>query len=218
MISLTEENYLKSIFHLQETGSPVSTNRLAEKMNTRAASVTDMLKKLKNKKFLTYEKYYGCKLTPKGRKFAVSVIRRHRLWEYFLVEKLGFDWHEVHEIAEQLEHVQASGLTEKLEAYLGHPKTDPHGDPIPDQEGNFERMSNAPLSDWPLQKPAVIEAVGEQSHGLHQAMTRKHLKIGTNVKVDFRNAFDGSIDLLVEGQITTTIGHNMATNIYVKEA
>src|SRR3954471_19141026 len=135
--SVSKENYLKAIFHLQQDNQSVSTNALAESLQTRPASVTDMLKKLKEQRLLQYEKYKGVKLTHEGRKVAILIIRKHRLWEYFLVEKLGFGWEEVHEIAEELEHISSKKLIDRLDEYLNFPQTDPHGDPIPDIDGKI---------------------------------------------------------------------------------
>lgn len=138
MYSLAEENYLKAIFkHSHGQAGPVSTNRLAAELNTRAASVTDMLKKLSAKKLISYERYKGVSLTQKGRKVAVTTVRKHRLWEYFLHEKLKFGWNEVHEVAEQLEHINSELLIDRLEEFLGYPRTDPHGEPIPTKDGEF---------------------------------------------------------------------------------
>src|SRR5688500_1611165 len=139
MLSNTEENYLKAIYHLSESGSKaVLTNEIAEAISTKAASVTDMIKKLSAKNLIAYEKYYGVELTTPGKTEALLIIRKHRLWETFLVQKLGFTWDEVHEVAEQLEHIQSSLLIEKLDEFLGYPKMDPHGEPIPDNNGKLK--------------------------------------------------------------------------------
>lgn len=147
MLSYTEENYLKTIYQLESLSQgKVNTNAISEKLTTTPATVTDMLQKLADKKLLNYQKYYGVNLTPLGKKRAINVIRKHRLWELFLYEKLGFDWDEVHEIAEQLEHIQSEKLVQKLYTYLDNPKTDPHGDPIPDEKGNFPILNTVQLS------------------------------------------------------------------------
>src|ERR1043166_5061225 len=135
--SASKENYIKAIYHLQQDQSSVSTNALAQALQTKAASVTDMLKKLKTQKLLQYEKYKGVKLTNEGRRVAIHIIRKHRLWEFFLVHKLGFGWEEVHEIAEELEHITSKKLIDRLEEYLDFPQADPHGDPIPDGQGRM---------------------------------------------------------------------------------
>jgi DtxR family Mn-dependent transcriptional regulator len=133
--SFTEENYLKAIYKLSRKGdSGVSTNALAERMDTKASSATDMIKRLSTKKLVDHKKYQGVTLTEKGRKVAVDIIRKHRLWEVFLVEHLGFGWDEVHDVAEQMEHISSPLLVERLDRFLNHPKYDPHGGPIPDAE------------------------------------------------------------------------------------
>src|ERR1700741_1998079 len=163
MLTYTEEDYIKGIYHLQQTHSIVSTNQLASVLEATPASVTDMLKKLKAKKLLNYEKYKGFHLTAEGRKLSVNIVRRHRLWEYFLVEKLHFGWDEVHEVAEELEHIDSRKLVEKLDAYLGHPKFDPHGDPIPDINGKIVPHAQLKLTDLPINTPAEVCSVGSQS-------------------------------------------------------
>src|SRR6187399_2758629 len=147
--STSEENYLKTIFHLQTKDENVSTNELAEKLKAKPASITDMMKKLKTRKLVNYQPYQGFRLTSEGKKVALGIIRRHRLWEYFLSEKLKFEWDEVHEVAEELEHVSSRKLIDKLDEFLGHPRFDPHGDPIPDVHGKMldhERVSLADLA------------------------------------------------------------------------
>src|SRR5690606_19085975 len=146
MLSFTEENYLKAIYRLSEGGTrAVLTNALAETMNTRAASVTDMVKKLSTKNLISYEKYYGVKITRQGKNEALMVVRKHRLWETLLVEKLNFNWDEVHEVAEQLDHIQSSLLIEQLDEFLGHPSVDPHGHPIPDKNGRIIEVKHVQL-------------------------------------------------------------------------
>src|ERR1700744_6299516 len=151
-ISASKENHLKAIFHLQQEQGLVTTNALAAALNTRPASVTDMLKKLKEQKLLNYERYKGFKLTTEGRKAALQIIRKHRLWEYFLVKKLQFGWDEVHEIAEELEHISSRELIDRLDAFLGFPENDPHGDPIPDSQGRLQIRRQLSLSQLPLGK------------------------------------------------------------------
>ena len=147
MLSYTEENYIKAIYHLADGGKKtVLTNEIAEVMKTKAASVTDMIKKLSQKNFISYEKYYGVKMTKHGKNEALTIIRKHRLWETFLVQKLQFNWDEVHEIAEQLEHIQSPLLIEKLDAFLNYPKADPHGEPIPDSNGKVQVQAQGCLA------------------------------------------------------------------------
>src|SRR5687767_1418769 len=153
MLSFTEENYLKTIYRLSEGGAKaVLTNEIAELMSTKPASVTDMVKKLSLKNLIGYEKYYGVKITKHGKSEALMVIRKHRLWETFLVEKLNFSWDEVHDVAEQLEHIQSNLLIEKLDEFLGFPTSDPHGHPIPDKNGKIQQVRQVPLAESALSK------------------------------------------------------------------
>src|SRR6187401_2884694 len=161
--STSEENYLKTIFHLQTKDENVSTNELAEKLKAKPASITDMMKKLKTRKLVNYQPYQGFRLTPEGKKVALSIIRRHRLWEYFLSEKLKFNWDEVHEVAEQLEHVSNKKLVDKLDEFLAYPKFDPHGDPIPDTNGKMETSKQISLSEMQINKTARICLIANQS-------------------------------------------------------
>src|ERR1700749_3871395 len=164
MLSLTEENYLKAIYKLMELdGDVISTNAIAEKMNTKAASVTDMLKKLADKKLINYAKYQGVTLTSAGENVAVHIIRRHRLWEYFLVEKLHFKWDEVHDMAEEMEHISSRELIDRLDKFMGYPKYDPHGDPIPDCDGHFTHDELRPISSMKLQQAGIISGVRDHS-------------------------------------------------------
>src|SRR6476660_6464726 len=154
--STSEENYIKTIYHLQNGQNTVSTNALAEKLSTKPASVTDMMKKLKTKKLLHYQPYQGFRLSNEGKKVALGIIRRHRLWEYFLAEKLKFNWDEVHAVAEDMEHVSSKKLIDNLDEFLGYPRFDPHGDPIPDVHGKIEISKQICISGLPLNKQAVV--------------------------------------------------------------
>lgn len=214
--SASQENYLKAIFHLQTQDGVVTTNELAEELQTRAASVTDMLKKLKDQKLLMYEKYKGFRLSQEGRKVAIQIIRKHRLWEHFLVEKLQFGWDEVHEIAEELEHISSKKLIDRLDEYLGFPKFDPHGDPIPDSNGKFERVEQVSLLELPLNKMAEISGVTNQSTEILELLKHKNLAIGTKLEVKKRFAFDSSMEIKIKNQPTVTISMEVAKNIFVR--
>ena len=214
--STSQENYLKAIFHLQSQEGVVTTNELAAELQTRAASVTDMLKKLKDQKLLIYERYRGFKLSADGRKVAVQIIRKHRLWEYFLVEKLKFGWDEVHEMAEELEHISSKKLIDRLDEYLGFPKSDPHGDPIPDGNGKFERIEQVNLLQLPLNQWAEICSVTNQSSGILELLSHKNLAIGTRLEVKRKFAFDNSLEIKTRNQPAVTISEEVAKNIFVK--
>lgn len=215
--SVAEENYIKAIYHLQQADGNVTTNELATELNTKAASVTDMLKKLKAKKLLNYEKYQGFRLSAEGRKVALGIVRKHRLWEYFLVEKLQFGWDEVHEVAEELEHVQSKKLVEKLDAFLDYPKFDPHGDPIPDSAGKMAAQKQVNLIDLPLNEPAEIVSVGSQSTELLELLKHKHLGMGTVLEVKKRFSFDHSIEIKIRGQQPFIISQQLAQALFVKK-
>jgi DtxR family Mn-dependent transcriptional regulator len=213
-ISNSEENYIKTIFHLQEDTEKVNTNAVAEKLNTRPASVTDMMKKLSAKKLLDYQPYKGFSLSGEGRKVALGIVRRHRLWEYFLVEKLQLGWDEVHEIAEELEHVSSKRLIDKLDEYLGYPKFDPHGDPIPDSKGKLRRSNEILLHQLPPNQRAEVCRVGNQSVEMLELLQHKNIRIGTKLEVKNNFSFDGSIEVKVKN-ITVTISEQLAQNIFV---
>ncbi|MFC7356266.1 metal-dependent transcriptional regulator [Jejudonia soesokkakensis] len=216
MFTLAEENYLKAIFHLEGTqNKEVSTNAIAEVMETKPSSVTDMVQKLAEKKVLSYKKYKGTQLTPHGKKVAANVIRKHRLWEVFLVEKLKFHWDEVHEIAEQLEHIQSEELIERLNKFLGNPDFDPHGDPIPDKDGNIKKTEKKLLSELQKRQQGVCVGVKESSPEYLQYLDKKNISIGTKIIVLGKEFFDGSMVIQV-GKDQFFISKIIAENLYVQ--
>jgi DtxR family Mn-dependent transcriptional regulator len=210
----SEENYLKAIFHLQGKEGTVTTNALAEKLQTKPASVTDMMKKLSAKKLLNYKPYYGFSLSTEGRKTALFIIRRHRLWEYFLSEKLKFDWNEVHALAEELEHVSSKQLIDRLDNYLGHPQFDPHGDPIPDQKGKMKNVNRVSLFDLPFNQTAEVRQVTNQSKEMLELLEHKNITLGTKLEVKKHFDFDHSVELKIK-TTTLTISEQLAKNIFV---
>lgn len=212
--STSEENYLKAIHHLQEESDTVSTNDLAEKLSTKAASVTDMTKKLSVKGLLDYTPYYGFSLTTEGKKIALFIIRRHRLWEFFLSQKLGFSWEEVHLLAEELEHVSSKKLIDRLDEFLGFPPYDPHGDPIPDSKGKILLRNNLPLALLPKNKQAEVCQVTNQSAEMLELLKHKNIGIGTRLEVKKHFPFDQSIELKIKTK-TVTISEQLAKNIFV---
>lgn len=213
--STSEENYIKAIYHLQKEGS-VTTNELAAELETRPASVTDMMKKLRTKKLVHYEAYKGFRLTAEGKKLALLIIRRHRLWEFFLAEKLKFSWDEVHVVAEDLEHVSSKKLIDKLDEFLGFPRYDPHGDPIPDANGKIETGKQVCLADLPLNKQATVCYVSDQSSEMLELLSHKKIGIGTKLEIKKRFSFDQSLEIKIRQQSATTISGDLAKNIFVK--
>jgi DtxR family transcriptional regulator, Mn-dependent transcriptional regulator len=214
--SIAEENYIKAIWHLQHNDSNVTTNELAAALQTKPASVTDMLKRLKEKKILNYEPYYGVKLNADGKKIALSIIRKHRLWEFFLVEKLKFNWDEVHAIAEELEHVSSIELIERLDNFLGNPRFDPHGDPIPDHSGKIESINQITLNELNQHTAATVTGVGNQSTSLLELLNKKNISIGTKLEIKQRNSFDASIEIKIRNQPLITLSEQLAKKIFVK--
>ena len=216
-ISFTEENYLKVIHRLSEaTLEDISTNAVAEQMQTKAASVTDMLRKLADKGWVNYQKYQGVRLSPTGEKIALSIVRKHRLWELFLVEKMGFNWDEVHEIAEQLEHIESDELVNKLDEYLGFPKTDPHGDPIPNKDGILPELAYSQLSDIKANKTCKLMGVAQDSTVFLQLLTKLNLSLGAKLDIQEINEFDRSIFVSINDAAPIFISHEVAKNILVK--
>jgi DtxR family transcriptional regulator, Mn-dependent transcriptional regulator len=213
--STSEENYIKAIFHLQRQEETVTTNELANELKTKPASVTDMMKKLKVKKLLHYQPYQGFRLSSEGSKVALGIIRRHRLWEYFLAEKLKFSWDEVHEVAEDLEHVSNKKLIDKLDEYLGFPRIDPHGDPIPDANGKIEISKKICLTELPLNIPAVVSSVSDQSSEILELMQHKKIAIGTRLEVKMKFDFDNSMEVRINRQPAFTISEQLAKNIFL---
>lgn len=220
--STSEENYIKTIFHLQNGQNTVTTNALAEKLSTKPASVTDMMKKLKAKRLLHYQPYQGFRLSSEGKKVALDIIRRHRLWEYFLAEKLKFKWDEVHVVAEDLEHVSSKKLVDKLDEYLGYPKFDPHGDPIPDSLGKMENSKQINLTELAVNKPAEVCRVVNQSDEMLELLQHKKITIGARVEVKRKFEFDHSIEIrlrqskkISSDQPSFSISEQLAKNIFV---
>ncbi len=213
--TISEENYIKSIYHLQQDTGLVNTNSLAAEMKTRPASVTDMLKKLKSKKLLQYEKYKGFKLNEAGKKAALDVVRKHRLWEYFLVEHLKFDWDKVHPIAEELEHVSSEELVQRLDNFLGNPLFDPHGDPIPDKNGKIPVINQQKLSDIPLKVMMTVSSVRNQTVQMLEMLNHYNIALGTQIMVLKKFEFDGSLEIKVLKQSACIISEQVAKNVFV---
>ncbi|MEM9362651.1 MAG: metal-dependent transcriptional regulator [Bacteroidota bacterium] len=213
----SEENYIKTIFHLGgNTSTPISTNAIAEQMETKPSSVTDMSKKLAEKGLVYHKKYQGVSLTDLGVKMALSIIRKHRLWEVFLVEKLDFTWDEVHEVAEQLEHIKSEKLIDQIDALLGYPKYDPHGDPIPSKDGEFMERDKQLLSDMPMLSKGVCVGVKDTSPTFLKFLDKNQIALGNTIQVLDIEDFDQSLSILVNDK-KLNISHQIAANLYVKK-
>lgn len=217
-MTFSEENYLKTIYHLTTIlDSEVSTNAIAEKMETKASSVTDMLKKLADKNLINYKKYQGVSLTNEGELMAKMIVRKHRLWEVFLVEKLQFSWDEVHDIAEQLEHIKSEQLVNKLDDFLGNPIEDPHGDPIPDRKGKIVKTEKLLLSELAENQTGICVGVKDTSSEFLKYLDKQGIALGSVIEFLSKETFDLSLRIKVNGT-ELTISNKIASNLYVKKA
>ena len=212
-MTLSEEDYLKVIYHItRETGTEVSTNAIANRIQTKASSVTDMLKKLSEKDLIHYKKYQGVKLTGEGKILAAKIVRKHRLWEVFLVEKLNFSWDEVHEVAEQLEHIKSGKLVAELDRFLGHPETDPHGDPIPDEHGNIRDLDKMILASCKKGEQGICIGVKDTSAQFLQYLDKVGIALGNTIQVIEKEPFDSSMKVRNNNAELT-----VSANIYLKK-
>lgn len=217
MRTFSEENYLKAIWKLiGPEEEPVSTNAIAAAVQTKAASVTDMLKKLSDKKLIDYTPYKGVSLTKEGQRAAAEVVRKHRLWEVFLVEQLGFGWDEVHDIAEQLEHIQSEALTEKLDRFLGFPKVDPHGDPIPDKSGKIAGEPGFALALAGQLKTVVVTGVSDHSSSFLRFLDSNNIRLGDTILIREITEYDQSMTIQLKSKKLLHISHEVSRNILVR--
>ena len=216
MLSHAEENYLKAIFKISEKeGKSASTNAIASEMQTTAASVTDMLRRLAEKNLIDYAKYRGVQLTEEGGRVATALIRKHRLWEVFLMEKLGFAWDEVHELAEQLEHVQGNTLVERLDVFLGHPRFDPHGDPIPDAQGRWAFRPQVLLSQMKPGDAGAVTGVNDHSAAFLQYLDQLGIALGVRLELLERIPFDQSVRIRTPEGAERTLSEKVGQNLFL---
>ncbi len=215
-MTFSEENYLKTIYHLTIiSDSEISTNAIAEKMETKASSVTDMLKKLAEKDLVNYKKYQGVSLTEQGKIAAKMIVRKHRLWEVFLVDKLDFSWDEVHDIAEQLEHIKSEKLINKLDDFLGNPTEDPHGDPIPDANGQIVKIEKQLLSELHENQAGICVGVKDTSSEFLKYLDKQGIALGSKIEIIGKETFDLSLKIKVDNK-DLTISNKIASNLFVK--
>jgi DtxR family Mn-dependent transcriptional regulator len=217
MFSQSEENYLKAIYHLSLISNKgITTNAIAKKLETKASSVTDMVQKLSEKELIIYKKYQGVILTEFGKKTAANIVRKHRLWEVFLVEKLNFSWDEVHDVAEQLEHIKSQKLIQELDSFLGFPTHDPHGDPIPDDKGNLKTIEKSLLSSLGKNESGFFVGVIDSSSEFLQFLDKKGITLGKEITVLEKEDFDDSVFILIDDK-KLSISQKIATNLFVKK-
>jgi DtxR family Mn-dependent transcriptional regulator len=216
MITLAEENYLKAILSISlNKDGKVSTNAIANEIGTSAASVSDMLKKLQEKKFIKYEKYKGVELSESGQNKAINILRKHRLWETFLVNKLGFNWSEVHDVAEQLEHIQSAELIDRLDIFLEHPKFDPHGEPIPTKEGEIASTNTTPLNELQVNTKGKIMGVSLDEKDFLDYLTKLNITIGTEITLLEKISFDKSLSIKI-ANTKQHISNDVAKHLLIK--
>jgi DtxR family Mn-dependent transcriptional regulator len=217
MVTLAEENYLKAIFKLTKNGNEaVSTNAIAKELNTKASSVTEMIKKLTEKELIVYQPYFGAKLNKDGHSTAIEIIRKHRLWEFFLVNKLKFQWDEVHDVAEQLEHVKSKKLTNLLDKFLGFPQHDPHGEPIPNKNGIFPKSFSIPLSELEVGYQANVVGVSQDNPEFLKYLDSLKINIGTTIKITRKIEFDNSLEIEIN-RVKNHISSEVAKNLLIKQ-
>lgn len=201
MNTSSEQNYLKAIFHLQQSGAYAITTDIAQLTGHKAASVTEMLKKMSQKKLISYEKYRGVKLTSRGKGLAVNIVRKHRLWEVFLLQELGFLWDEVHDIAEQLEHIESDELVGRLDKYLGNPKFDPHGDPIPDKQGRIVNHKSFALSEGRAKEKYILSGVSNHDKAFLKHVSELGIKLNDVITVKSVMDYDRSLAVSIHNKI-----------------
>ncbi|HCT30210.1 MAG TPA: iron-dependent repressor [Bacteroidales bacterium] len=218
MSTTSEENYIKAIFKLShELKTEATTSSIAEHMATKASSVTDMVQKLADKHLVNYIKYQGVTLTPKGEKAAIKMVRKHRLWELFLYQKLGFKWNEIHEIAEELEHIKSDVLIERLDKFLNYPQKDPHGDPIPDRKGHFPENKSFKLSQLSKGVKGIVVGVNDKSSVFLAYLDKVGIQLGTELEIIDCNEFDNSLDIKVNDSKLIHLSYQAIQNILMIE-
>jgi DtxR family Mn-dependent transcriptional regulator len=218
MLTFAEENYLKAIYHLSQGGrNTVTTNAISDQLNTRPASVSDMIRKLAEKGVLEYEKYRGVNVSEQGKLLALRVIRKHRLWEVFLVQELKFNWDEVHEVAEELEHINSPLLIKRLDEYLGSPAFDPHGDPIPTEDGEIRSAPRMVLSEMHTGDRGKLVAVKDTGALFLQYLDKVKITLGDTITVKEKIEYDGSMEIALDGKGTRAISKEVAKNLWISE-
>ena len=216
MINLAEENYLKTIFNLSGDGKEnVSTSAISDFMENKPSSVTDMLKKLSDKSLINYKRYNGAYLTSAGKEAALKVIRKHRLWELFLVKYLAFSWHEVHDIAEQMEHVKSEFLIDRLDKFLGYPATDPHGDPIPGVNGKYRLINNKTLDELKEGESCVLTGVKNSSSEFLKFLNEISISLNTRIRVLKKYTFDRSVLIKIDEKRQQSVSDDVSKNMLI---
>ena len=217
MHSYTEENYLKALFNLANEKGEVSVNELSKRLEIKMPTVNSMIKKLADKKLVHYESYKPLRLTEKGKKEAGLVIRKHRLTEMFLVQKMDFGWEQVHEIAEQIEHLHSPHFFEKMDEMLGYPTIDPHGSPIPDKTGKIDWVNYEKLSDCKAGETVKLAAVIHTTDDFLKFLNSRELQLGLKIKIKSVERFDGSMVIAYNKKTAETLSHTVSERLLVEK-
>ena len=218
MSTISEENYIKAIYKLShDFKNEVTTSSIADYLDTKASSVTDMVQKLADKEFVNYMKYQGVSLTSSGKELAIKIVRKHRLWELFLYQTLGFKWNEIHEIAEELEHIKSEILIEKLDKFLNYPKKDPHGDPIPDANGIFPENKSFDLSKLYIGKKGIVVGVHDKTSAFLSYLDKINIQLGTEIEILEWYEYDHSVDIKINGTTNVHLSYQVVQNILMIE-
>jgi DtxR family Mn-dependent transcriptional regulator len=217
MHSYTEENYIKTLFNLSNERGEVTVNELSKRLSIKMPTVNSMMKRLAEKKLVHYESYKPLKLTEKGKKEAGLIIRKHRLTEMFLVQKMGFGWEQVHEIAEQIEHLQSPHFFEKMDEMLGYPKIDPHGSPIPDKNGKIDWVHYEKLSDCRIGDTVKLAAVIQTTDDFLKFLNARELQLGLKIKIKAVEKFDGSMLVSYNKRTAEALSHTVCERLLVEK-
>lgn len=216
MASFTEENYLKALYNLSNSHGEVSISDLAHSLAVSMPTANSMVKSLQKSDWVLYEKYKPVTLTQKGQKEAALIVRKHRLTEMFLVKKMGFGWEEVHEVAEQIEHIHAPKFFERMDEMLGHPTIDPHGSPIPDNQGRMQEFSYTPLSTCKPGQTVQLTALTNSSTEFLEFLNSRKLALGTQLKILSREAYDQSLVVSYESHSQETLSEKVSERLLVR--
>jgi len=217
MPSVTKENYLKAIFNLMDKNHEVNLSMLSKELDVSIVAVNNMVKKLEQEGYIEYSKYQPLKVLPKGRKIASRIIRNHRLTEMFLVDKMGIGWEEVHDIAEQIEHIDSDVFFDRMDEILGKPTIDPHGSPIPDKEGNFVGNQYELLSNTENNTVVIIKALANSSNSFIQYLNLRKLELGTEITVHSKEAYDGSMLVSYSDQKEIMLSNEVCCGLYIQK-
>ena len=216
MHTLSEENYLKCIYRIwQDKGQKITPTAIAEALGNNPASVVDMIRKLTDKQLIAYDKKKGVELTPQGQKDATLIVRRHRLWEVFLLEKLGYHWDEIHDIAEELEHIKDATLADRLDKFLGFPEYDPHGDPIPKANGKMAKRFSTTLADVKTGGSCRVVAVKDTTSQFLQYLVKLDINIGTKIQLIEKIPFDSSLVISINGNEQKTVSQKFGESLLI---